>query len=140
VPSATELNGIAACLLDVGEAERAARLDERWSRGSPGRDHADAVFKWARWHRAHAADPQWRQEVIREEAWEAMEWTRWDRWKAGEPRWDVLTLATTDVDLDETARSLVDWIAGRRRLRRAGRVPLSAEWWRRSTTGPRVGG
>jgi hypothetical protein len=69
-----------------------------------------------------------------------LEWTRWDRWKAGEPRWDVLTLATTDVDLDETARSLVDWIAGRRRLRRAGRVPLSAEWWRRSTTGPRVGG
>jgi hypothetical protein len=55
-PSAPQLNGIAACLLDVADAERLRRLDHR----DPGRWDDEARRRcvgWARWHRAHAATP-----------------------------------------------------------------------------------
>jgi hypothetical protein len=55
-PSATELNGIAACLLDVDDRVRRQRLEGR----DPGKWDVDAqrsIIGWARWHRGHATDP-----------------------------------------------------------------------------------
>lgn len=55
-PSAIELNGIAACLLDVDDQVRWRRLEDR----GPGRwDEEDkrSFIGWARWHRGHAAEP-----------------------------------------------------------------------------------
>ena len=55
-PSATELDGIAACLVDVDDEVRRRRLEER----DPGKWNLDAqrsFIGWARWHRGHARDP-----------------------------------------------------------------------------------
>ena len=56
-PSAPELAGIAACLLDCSDPIRIARLrargiDPRWP-------PSQATLNWAAWHRMHAWDPQW---------------------------------------------------------------------------------
>lgn len=62
-PSAVELNGIAACLLDVDDRLRLQRLEDR----DPGNWDVDATWSfvgWARWHRGHAADPGHLPEVI----------------------------------------------------------------------------
>lgn len=62
-PSAPKLNGIAACLLDVSDAERLRRLELR----DPGRYDEEAKRRclgWAAWHRSQAADPRWTVHII----------------------------------------------------------------------------
>ena len=129
VPSATELDGIAVCLLDVSDRIRVERLRRRRAGIALERTDLGPLLAWASWHRLHAADPQWRQDVIRQASWKQMRWQRWHHWQRGDRRWDVLTLDTSSSSIDETVEQLADWIAQRRDSHRAGSLALSARWW-----------
>jgi hypothetical protein len=108
-PSATRLDGVAACLLDVADEERLSRLRRR----DPGRwsPQAEQAFVgWARWHRAHAADPGHLPEVLIDDGWPDMAWHRWSGWERGDPRWTVTVIDTTARTPDETAAALTAWV------------------------------
>jgi hypothetical protein len=109
-PSAPSLDGIAACLLDVADAERLRRLETR----DPGRwnqDARDRCVGWARWHRAHAADPRHVPEVLTTGGWSEMAWHRWSSWARDDPRWTVTVVDTTGRTVTETATEIADWVA-----------------------------
>ena len=125
-PRAVELEGIAACLLDVHDF---VRLDRWVQRGvhpdwPVGMDH----FCWAAFHRLHARDPRFEQRVMLDRAGDESVWTRWTGWTADDPRWDVLILDTTNVELESTIQRVTGWIE---RVRAEG-APLMKknEWWK----------
>lgn len=112
-PSADRIDGIAVCLVDVGDGERLRRLDLR----DPGRwTHVerDAFLGWAAWHRGHRLDPQHRPEVLTEGGWEGMVWRRWSSWTAGDPRWTAGLVDTTHVPPATTVARVRAWIEGHR--------------------------
>jgi len=120
-PSADKLDGLAACLLDVSDEERIARLrardPERWT----ARREA-AFLGWARWHRGHAADPRYHPEVLTAGGWPGMAWERWSDLVRGDPRWTVTVIDSTGRTPGQTAADLAAWVSGAR----AGRPrPLS---------------
>lgn len=126
-PSAVHLNGIAACLLDVADDERLRRLEQR----DPGRwRSADkrAFVGWARWHRAHAADPGHRRDVIMSGGWSRMRWQRWVAWSQGDPRWDVRVIDSTARPLRETRADLTDWVIAAREELAHGTAALTPGW------------
>ena len=126
-PSATRLNGVAACLQDVDDRERWRRLERR----DPGKWDHDAkrsAIGWARWHREHAADPQRRPEVITSGGWEQMSWTRWSDWTSGDQRWAVTVLDTTERTPEQSSADVRQWIADARSDFAAGQLGLTGDW------------
>jgi hypothetical protein len=121
-PRATQLDGIAACLIDCSDEARRRRLAGRST--SFGQAH----YSWAAWMRGHAADPQWEPHVIRE-ADPTLYWDRWAHWRRGDPRWSVRRLDTTDLTIEEAARQVTNWMRQQRRLHNERRGPLTGRWW-----------
>ena len=128
-PSATEVDGIAACLVDCDDDERLRRLRAR-DDGRVGDPHElwDHLA-WALWLRRHAIDPQTFSGPIRGDGDATWAWERWERWQAGDPRWTTFVLDTTDETVDVSADRLAAWVTEQRRLRAEGRLPLSGRWW-----------
>ena len=104
-PSALEVDGIAACLLDCYDV---VRIDRLRSRGT----HCDTqeMLCWAAWQRMHAVDPQWRQDVIRDGGAPEMCWDRWENWRRGDARWQVEVIDTTAMTIEEVAVEVSRWI------------------------------
>jgi AAA domain len=127
-PSAVDVQGIAACLIDCDPFERLRRLHDRG-------DHAfDAeqlwhFCAWGLWLRMHSDDPRAFAGPIRGEEAGGWEWSRWDRWDRDDPRWDVFVLDTTAETVERSAERLAGWVGEQRRLLAAGRLPLSGRWW-----------
>jgi hypothetical protein len=121
-PSASRLDGIAACLLDCDDETRIARLDGRgrdWFARSGG--DIDDYLNWAAWMRRHARDPTWRVDVIRHKDTEAeMRWARWADWQVGDPRWRVHVIDTSTLTIPEVADQLLSWMGDERASRRNG--------------------
>ncbi|MEO6085773.1 MAG: hypothetical protein ABIQ18_21930 [Umezawaea sp.] len=126
-PSATRLDGIAACLLDVEDRQRWQRLERR-DPGKWDRDAKRSFIGWARWHRAHAADPQAAPGVITAGAWERMVWSRWNNWDSDDSRWSVAVVDTTDRTVAQTSYDIGRWIACARSGVGAGRRVLTGDW------------
>ncbi len=125
-PSATRLEAISACLLDCDDATRLARLESQADRRPLSARERQDYLNWAGWMRRHAADPTWRQDVIRHDATEdEMRWERWSDWPLGDPRWRVRVLDTSHVSKAEVAAELRAWISEERTLFDAGGHPLS---------------
>lgn len=124
-PSADRLDGVAACLLDCEDEVRIARLEARgheWFARS-GAD-LEAYLNWAEWMRRHAADPAFRQDVIRQDDdATGMRWERWCDWSAGDPRWRVHVVETSHRPVEAVADELVAWIGKEREARREPRRP-----------------
>lgn len=101
-PSAPALEGIAACLLDLSPDAQASRLTAR------GDDlavlHHHQAF--AKWMRAHARDPGYHLDVLRDDGWSAM---RWDRLSSAGLTWGMETIDTTDLPPDRVAAEVLDW-------------------------------
>ncbi len=126
-PSATELNGIAACLLDVNDQVRWHRLEER----DPGKWDLDAKRRfngWARWHREHAADPRQRPEVITADGYEQMRWDRWSDWPSRDHRWVVRVIDTTGRAVEQSAAEIKQWTDDVRADFASGRLALAGPW------------
>jgi hypothetical protein len=128
-PAATEVDGIAACLVDCDDDERLRRLRAR-DDGRVGDAHQlwDHLA-WALWLRRHSIDPQTYSGPIRGDGDTTWAWERWERWQAGDPRWTTFVLDTTAEPVDVSADRLAAWIKEQRRLRAEGRLPLSSRWW-----------
>lgn len=109
-PSAPELDGIAAALLDCHDVARVDRIRARGTWDAATQD----MLNWAAWQRMHAVDPQWRPDVIRSGGVPEMRWERWADWRRGDPRWRTWVLDTTDLTLETVAERLAGWI-GRHR-------------------------
>lgn len=125
-PSATALEGIAACLLDVDDDVRLRRLDQRdpgkWSPAA-----RQSFVGWARWHRGHAADPRHRPQVITG-GWARMRWNRWTGWTGADHRWTVRVIDTTERTVDQTAADIGQWVADARSRFASGQLGLSGNW------------
>ncbi|HWC79953.1 MAG TPA: hypothetical protein VG756_08325 [Pseudonocardiaceae bacterium] len=112
-PSAPELDGIAACLVDVADDERRRRIALRGNESYSAR-HVEDLVSWGEWQRGHARDPRHRPEVLTARCWPAMAWHRWADWSAGDPRWHTDVLDTTGKPVAVSAAELVDWVERRR--------------------------
>ena len=104
-PSASQVNRVATCLLDCYDVARIDRLRKRGRHG----DTQDMLC-WAAWQRMHAVDPQWRQDVIKEDGAPQMQWDRWDSWERGDPRWQVASIDTTELSIERVAAEVSAWI------------------------------
>jgi energy-coupling factor transporter ATP-binding protein EcfA2 len=100
-PSTPELDSVGCCLLDCHDHVRIRRLKRRG-------DNCGTMdmLCWACWHRMHAIDPQWRQDVIRDGCWEQLRWDRWTGWTAGDPRWKVPIIDTSALSGEEVAKQI----------------------------------
>jgi hypothetical protein len=97
-PSADQLDGFAACLLDCGPDEQERRLRER---GDP-EDLLPHHLAFAEWMRDHARDPRHRLEVI-DVGWDEMRWERLP------DAWEVPVIDTTEMSPSEAAADVVAW-------------------------------
>ena len=131
-PSAVELDGIAGCLLDCEENERARPLGDR----DPGRIEGDDLWphlSWSAWLRVHRVDPQFFPRPIRSvnggrvAPW--LRWERWERWRRGDPRWQFARVDTTVSPPDAVAAELSAWVESERARRDDGTLPLAGRWW-----------
>ncbi len=122
-PSAPMLAGISACLIDCADSTRIQRMrdrgfDPRW----PPSQH---VLNWASWHRMHAWDPQWEQDVITGTLADKHDYGRWTGWEQHDPRWQVEVIDTTDLDPEQVMTSLSNWMAARK----SSSLTAESNWW-----------
>lgn len=133
-PSASRIDGIAACLIDCDDATRSARIRARgewWFERTAGdlqaaytwEDWIERHLSWAKWLRDHAADPTSRPDVILVPGEIDMVWSRWTDLQPGDPRWRVHVVDTTGLTPDEVADDLERWIAAERALLATGTHP-----------------
>ena len=108
VPRATELEGIAVCLLDVADDVRRDRLVAR-DGGFWSEQDIENFIGWANWHRRHAAHPQHAPQVIVDPDG-PMQWQRWLSWTAAHPDWNTHVIDTTGFDQQTSADQLAAWM------------------------------
>ncbi|MCA9688490.1 MAG: hypothetical protein KC636_02705 [Myxococcales bacterium] len=123
-PSAIEHAAIAACLLDCHDVERLRRVRAR----QPD-DHArfnQHHLNWAAFHRVHAVDSRWQQDVITGQD-PSLRCDRWSAWRSGDPRWRVRVIDTTGAGQDEVVAAVAAWVEGL--LAAPERAPLRGAWW-----------
>jgi hypothetical protein len=127
-PRATELDGLACCLIDCDGPEQLRRLKRR-EHGVELDPHAlwNHVV-WGLWLRMHARDPQLFAGPIRGDDGGGWAWERWSDWREGERRWATFVLDTTDEPVEASIAQLTDWVGRQRALRDEGRLPLSGNW------------
>lgn len=115
-PSADQLSGVAACLLDVNADAQAGRLAGR------GDDPTllPAHLAFADWMRRHARDPRHMPHVLTAGGWEAMHWERWTDIDPTDGRWAVEIIDTSEMPPEAVAAELLAWSG--RVLR--GRAPV----------------
>jgi hypothetical protein len=101
-PSATGLDAIAVCLLDVAPEAQAERLRMRGDDPNVLPHH----HAFAEWMRRQATDPLHMTHVVSENGWEAM---RWDRLGTLVDEWAMQVIDTTAMAPDEVARDVLDW-------------------------------
>jgi hypothetical protein len=126
-PSATQLDGIAVCLVDVDDEERRRRLDRRDDGRWPPAV-LDSFVGWGAWHRGHAEDPRYRPDVIIDGSWPDMAWDRWSGWTKEDPRWDTYLLDTTGRSTTQSVDDLERWVIRQRSAYRTGELPLVKGW------------
>jgi hypothetical protein len=101
-PSATEVDAIAVCLLDVAADAQAERLAAR------GDDPALLPHHqaFAAWMRSQATDPLHMPHVVSDGGWEPM---RWERLQSPADGWQMHVIDTTQMTRQEVADALLDW-------------------------------
>jgi hypothetical protein len=124
-PSAPQLEGIAACLLDCADRVRVERIrtrgiDLRWP-------PTQATLNWASWHRMHAGDPGWEPHVITHASPFPQHLDRWCHWTRGDPRWQVAWVDTTLLGVAESVQRVQDWIIAART--RPAVLSPATRWW-----------
>jgi hypothetical protein len=124
-PTAPQLDGIAACLIDCNDLTRVERLRARNHPSFTDERIWDFVL-FAAWQRLHHADPAWM--LITSHSSE-MSWDRWTSWTSEDPRWSVPTFDTSNETVEATASRVAEWIRAQIQLRDEGRLPLQRGCW-----------
>ena len=107
-PSAPSIGTVHATLLDCADLTRIDRIRSR--DGLAAKSASQDMLCWSAWLRMHAADPQWRQDVVRDLGAPDMRWERWDKWTRGDARWKVDVLDNTGLTVEQTTDVLNSWI------------------------------
>jgi energy-coupling factor transporter ATP-binding protein EcfA2 len=126
-PSATQVSGIAACLLDCEDDERIQRLEARGQR-APDSTQLGHMLNWSTWLRGHAADPQFWRNPILHDGDTSWHWDRWVSWQRGDPRWSVFVIDTSGESPKRSADRMAGWIEEQRNMLTNGALPLSGNW------------
>jgi hypothetical protein len=116
-PSATLLDGAAACLIDCDDVTRLARLRARisvdpWWETTPY--SVDDSIAWSGLLRRHVHDPQHGLEVVKENAWPEMRWEEVADLTAADPRWRVHVIDTTAASVRDSGAELAAWVSRER--------------------------
>ena len=106
-PSASEIEGVHALLLDCADVARINRIRAR--DGAAASCASQEMLCWAAWLRMHASDPHWRQDVIQSQGAPEMNWSSWSSWHAEDARWKVDVLDNSSLSVEETTGALVAW-------------------------------
>ncbi|MAZ45039.1 MAG: hypothetical protein CMF48_07690 [Legionellales bacterium] len=104
-PSAQAIEKISYCLLDVSDYERIQRLRKRNTYGVD-----QHMLNWSSWLRMHLFDPQWAQNVIKDNAWEDLDFTKVEALNAWEPLAHTKILDTTGLDINQVANEVSLWV------------------------------
>ena len=107
-PSASSITTVHATLLDCADSIRIDRIRSR--DGLAAKAASQDMLCWAAWLRMHAVDPQWRQDVVKNQGAPEMVWERWDTRTRGDARWKVDVLDNTRLPVAETANVLSAWV------------------------------
>jgi energy-coupling factor transporter ATP-binding protein EcfA2 len=107
-PSADNLEGIAACLLDVSPDVQAARLAQR---GDDPRLFADHIA-FADWMRGHARDPGHMPHVLSTNGWDAMRWDRLTNVDPSSGGWAVHVIDTSERSSEQVGQQVLTWCRG----------------------------
>lgn len=111
-PSASELDAVAACLLDATADVQATRLQGRGDHPALLPHHQ----AFAEWMRRQASDPLHMQHVASDHGWAEM---RWDRLQRLADDWSMHTINTSQLSENEVADAVLAWC----RLALAGEAP-----------------
>jgi hypothetical protein len=101
-PSATALDAIAVCLLDLSPDAQATRLNARGDDPSLLPDHQ----AFAEWMRRQAADPLHMIHALSDGGWEEMRWERLERLAPG---WQMHTIDATHMTRTGVAEAVLAW-------------------------------
>ncbi|MEO8963749.1 MAG: GNAT family N-acetyltransferase [Gammaproteobacteria bacterium] len=104
-PSAAKIDKINFCLLDVSDIERIKRLKNRNTYGAD-----QNMLNWSAWLRMHHHEPQWAQQVIKEECWDGLNFSCWDQLTSWNSKSNIEYLDTTELSINKVAESIADWI------------------------------
>lgn len=115
-PSASGLEGVAVCLLDVSPEAQRARLARRGDDPALLAHH----FAFADWMRGHARDPRHMPHVLSAAGWAAMRWERWTRIDPADGIWGMRVLDTSELVPEQVAAEVIAWC----RDALCGRVPV----------------
>ena len=124
-PSAPMLNGIAACLLDCSDPVRITRMRQRGI--DPRWPPSQAVIGWAAWHRMHAWDPQWEQQVITGNGPPEHAYARWKHWEQSDERWRVQVIDTTHANINQVLERVAAWVKAQRES--ISLLTPESGWW-----------
>ncbi len=104
-PSASQLENVTFCLLDVSDFERIERLKKRNTYGAD-----QNMLNWSSWLRMHHQDPQWMQHVLKEGCWSGLQFSRWDQLTEWGSKAVITTMDTTGKSVNEVAAAVAQWI------------------------------
>jgi len=124
-PSARNLAGISACLLDCSDPVRISRMRKRGF--DPQWPPTQDVLNWASWHRMHAWDPQWEQRVIKGNGPTNHSYDTWINWKQTDEKWQVSVIDTTIAEKEQVLDRMVARVKAERE-----KIPLlspKTKWW-----------
>ncbi len=68
------------------------------------------MLNWSSWLRMHHQDPQWMQNVVKENCWEGLDFTTWDHLKSWDEKSNVTILDTSSLAVNQAAQSVPDWV------------------------------
>ena len=122
-PSAPKLAGISACLIDCSDSTRIQRMRDRGF--DPKWPPSQHVLNWASWHRMHAWDPQWEQDVVISNGPAKHDYERWTAWEQSDPRWQVEVIDTTDLAVDQVMDALSTWVS----KHKSTQLTAKSKWW-----------
>ena len=128
-PSASVLDAVAVCLLDVSAEAQAARLAHRGDDPTLLPHH----HAFADWMRGHAHNPRHMPHVLSAGGWDEMRWDRWADLDTDYEGWIMEILDTTMLSADQVAAGIMDWCK-----RALGRASPSLSSGQQSTSGARM--
>lgn len=103
-PSAKYFDKINFCLLDTSDFERINRLKNHKIKIDQN------LLNWSSWLRMHHQDPQWMQNMIKENCWEGLDFISWDNARAWDNIANVMVLDTSSLAPNQVAQSVSSWI------------------------------
>ncbi len=125
-PSAPQLVGISACLLDCSDIVRITRM---WERGiDPRWPPSQEVLSWASWHRMHAWDPQWEPQFSEGNVPASHSYARWTNWEQKDARWHVTVIDSTKLDVEQTLDMITNWVKTERE--QTPHLSPDTRWWK----------